>query len=784
VKKTTDFEYTIVRAELNPAEYFDYIKYFINVDKLFNVRFQKFMATHDHFIPRNDHNRCKNLQRTLIKHIHYIFERSTRRFPQEQSLWESHMSFLTEKNSTNLLDLLFGKLLSLFPKNVNFWIQASTHELHANNNMHAARVIMQRGLRSNENNKKLWKHFFDLELYNVLRIKERRKVLGINTFNEIVGEDSAPDSSIYKPLLVIFKHYCQSYQLIDNSEFPRSIASYDSDPTISERSFYTSELWSLMEMVLGFACCESILPDDWLSYFRELLIHWKVPIDCEVLIKLMFKIHHLFIDTLNNISTKTNATENSNTTQVNYHEFEHFGLLLNFQTLMWKTLNDALAATEIASSTRSICISLVGSITVVVLKHINGSFNNLFGTVEDSIGEVKDICHGIFVDYGSGILRHNKLDIDGDEAATFQKLVTTYNLKDELEVWHKEVEANLVYFCGGNSCLSLEKLLCQHQEGFTIGLCHKISSLLCASSIASALKNTTQDVFDGCNKTLSDWVDSSVQHFKISPFANDRTMEELIQFTETLSAIFVHDKRGIVTIGLIDKFFPIVDTLTCSPRTIFFVDDYFIPNLKKLSVHASTSSQSKVDSFFRSFLVLGLSGISNTEDKISNKTRSLFLLKYLKVKLELFAESGNMLTNLETNQVEELYNWAISYIRNYGMFLVVIDNTQKSTKRKYNASDNGYCIQLEIAHMFFSFLREIEGGSSYDNADSATKSKIALKRRILEELSIRFDSDSIKLHASSDSERYNDMMKELAGIYRTEGSHERGNNLLCKIRRV
>lgn len=779
VKKTTDFEYTIARAELNPAEYIDYIKYFINVDKLFNVRFQKFMATHDNFIPRIDHNRCKNLQKTLIKHVNYIFERSTRRFPQDQSLWESHISFLTEKNSTNLLDLLFGKILSLFPTNANFWIQASTHELHANNNMHAARVIMQRALRANENNTTLWKHFFDLELYNALKIKERRNILGITSISEDDAKDSTSESNICKPLVVIFKHCCQSYQLVESAELSQSTRS-DLAEFDSNISFHTSELWTLMQMLLGYANFASVLPDDCLSNLKDVLNSWKMSIESLDLIQFIFKVHHLLLDMFESVSAAISLAENNKSTNLHCHEFEPFGLILNFITLLWKELNVVLKSTDEAYAVRPFFMNLVGRISTVVLKLITASFSNFPMNIDNAIGEVSNIYQSIFLDYSCGILRHCKLEIDQDEGAIVQKLAVNYKLTAELKLLCDEVETSFTYFCGVATYLSLETLFRQYRDGAVIELHHKILSILCVSSIVDALKETQRHLFDGCDGVLLDWVDTAVQYFENVAFVQKSKLRELVQFTETLSGIFVADKNSIIINSLIDKLAPFMHALARSPSSTHFIDEYFIPHLNKLSMQTQICGQSKLDSFFRSFLAVGGgNGTSINKENISNKNRSRYFLKYLRLKLELLGQVESTVIDVGINQLEELYNWASSYTQKYGIFLVFLDQVRKSTKRKFCEADNAYCFQLEIAHMFWHSVKQIENYNV-----SLLKSTITLKRRILEEIFIRENGDSMKCNVSSHSGFYSDMMEDLAGIYRSEGNYERGNIILCKMRRL
>ena len=54
------------------------------------------------------------------------------------ALWNDYINFLKEKKSNILLNNIYGKVLALYPRNEDFWLQAALHELNVNNNIHAA----------------------------------------------------------------------------------------------------------------------------------------------------------------------------------------------------------------------------------------------------------------------------------------------------------------------------------------------------------------------------------------------------------------------------------------------------------------------------------------------------------------------------------------------------------------------------------------------------------------------------------------------------------------------
>lgn len=199
VKKRTDYEYMLRRRQLQADDYNQYLEFEVNLERLRSIRQDKM---------RDDRTTEKKiLLRTVraafIRHISYIFERAIRRFPHNLGFWADYISFLKQKKSNTILNTVYGRALSLHPKYTDFWLQAAVHELETNSNTHAARVVLQRGIRCNPNSAELWHRYFDLELWNALRMIERQKILNVR------DDEDAADLVEAAPL-VVFKHALKS----------------------------------------------------------------------------------------------------------------------------------------------------------------------------------------------------------------------------------------------------------------------------------------------------------------------------------------------------------------------------------------------------------------------------------------------------------------------------------------------------------------------------------------------------------------------------------------------
>ena len=82
VKKRTDFEYRLRRRQQTPADYYGYLEYEINLEKLRAMRChnqsQDARESGDKAVSKEVINRHRKLQAAFMKHISYVFERGLR----------------------------------------------------------------------------------------------------------------------------------------------------------------------------------------------------------------------------------------------------------------------------------------------------------------------------------------------------------------------------------------------------------------------------------------------------------------------------------------------------------------------------------------------------------------------------------------------------------------------------------------------------------------------------------------------------------------------------------
>lgn len=164
------FEEALARKVLRKADFLRYAEYEINLEALRVQRVKRLQikgkkSISDWAGPRR---------------IFFIFERALRRFQGDVDLWLQYIEYAKRQKSNSKLGQAYTAVLQLHPTNPTLWSLASQHEAQWNGNMTAARRLMQRGLRLNQSEPKLWIDYLQLEVDYLDKIYARRRVLGLD----------------------------------------------------------------------------------------------------------------------------------------------------------------------------------------------------------------------------------------------------------------------------------------------------------------------------------------------------------------------------------------------------------------------------------------------------------------------------------------------------------------------------------------------------------------------------------------------------------------------------
>lgn len=179
-KKRSDFEYLLKRRQPSKEDFLKYIQYELDLNTLRKTRKKRLGLVK------------KSLSDYVaIRRIHFLFDRTLKRFPNDVSIWNQYFGFCKYVKSYKVLNRVFAKAIQKHPTNISFWIQASHWEFKQNQNITAARALFQRAIRLNSESKDMWIEYFKLE-YKYLKLVKNR-ALGINKKPQNESESETED---------------------------------------------------------------------------------------------------------------------------------------------------------------------------------------------------------------------------------------------------------------------------------------------------------------------------------------------------------------------------------------------------------------------------------------------------------------------------------------------------------------------------------------------------------------------------------------------------------------
>lgn len=224
VRKRTDFEYRFHRRVPLLSDFLRYIQYEMNLDLLRKKR--KFRL-----------GLMKNSVSDFapVKRIHFIYERSLRKFNDDIGLWLQFIDFASKSGSDKILAGLFPRALRLHGQVPLLWMRAAQWEHRHNQDMDAARHMLQRGIRINPASPGLYLYFFKLEVAYTQKIRDRRSILGLN------GSTTSNDTESKDPVSLI-EAAAAGVSSEDDSKTPKTNAEKTSTINASERAILSGVL--------------------------------------------------------------------------------------------------------------------------------------------------------------------------------------------------------------------------------------------------------------------------------------------------------------------------------------------------------------------------------------------------------------------------------------------------------------------------------------------------------------------------------------------------------------
>lgn len=185
VEHRREFEYMMRRVPLRKIDGLRYIEYELNLEALRKKRKARLGLVK------------MSLSDTAgIKRVHAIFDRVLYKHRGNVDLWLQYIEFCKAEGSGRVLSHVFTRALQSHPRSAELWIEAAAFEFSTNLSVDAARVLLQRAIRINKHNQKLWHEYFRLELLYIQKLTVRREILKLDGDTTASGTSTDSGASV------------------------------------------------------------------------------------------------------------------------------------------------------------------------------------------------------------------------------------------------------------------------------------------------------------------------------------------------------------------------------------------------------------------------------------------------------------------------------------------------------------------------------------------------------------------------------------------------------------
>ncbi|VDD95306.1 unnamed protein product [Enterobius vermicularis] len=168
VKRCRNFEYRLQKTRKDPNDFLLYADYLHGALKLVRLR-RKLL---------NYKMKNSEVVKPMKAKIAFLYKTVTSRFPGRRYLWRKMIDFLREeKMRIGCSETYFRVLQVVLGNDIQLRVEGALWEFEQNNSIDNARLHLQMGLRLAPEAASLWICFLKIEIMNVQRLMERKKVL-------------------------------------------------------------------------------------------------------------------------------------------------------------------------------------------------------------------------------------------------------------------------------------------------------------------------------------------------------------------------------------------------------------------------------------------------------------------------------------------------------------------------------------------------------------------------------------------------------------------------------
>ena len=186
VKRRENAEYSMNRRQPKRSDFLTAVQLEMNLEALIRVRRKRIG------LPRRG-----AADYAVRKRVHFVFDRALRKFPGDEELWLQWINYAERTRARSRLSRVFARAIAMLPTSAALWLRAANWEFEGRHNLSGARSLLQRALRLNGDDGRLWAAYFRLELLGLHKLSTRRQQLGLGKLlvdDETGGDDDAADS--------------------------------------------------------------------------------------------------------------------------------------------------------------------------------------------------------------------------------------------------------------------------------------------------------------------------------------------------------------------------------------------------------------------------------------------------------------------------------------------------------------------------------------------------------------------------------------------------------------
>jgi len=171
MKKRREFEMALVRRVARKSDFLRYVAYEMDLERLRQKRVEKIKERSPHSV--SDY--------AIVKRVFQIFERAVRKFKGDVGLWMEYIRVAEKVGAKALVGKITARAIQMHPTESWLYVMSANGEMKIGN-MSGARTMMERGIRMNPKDERLWVEWMKLEMGYIQQLKDE----GVEDSNQVV----------------------------------------------------------------------------------------------------------------------------------------------------------------------------------------------------------------------------------------------------------------------------------------------------------------------------------------------------------------------------------------------------------------------------------------------------------------------------------------------------------------------------------------------------------------------------------------------------------------------